>query len=512
MAVKNLKTLFEKDLREAQKKWVGTTNFAPNDATIVEFTLGGPAAYTDFPVATKKVVDVFAQRVIFTEESKKLVQNVNTPRNWAQAGAKVLKRYARTKKIGRFESLKTFTESKTGKRGTYINQPIGSVGSEMKIAIWEQKSKANTRIKTIYEAFTKDIWIEWAKMFNVAQLIGVQRGAGSLANPDTKFTRVGTGGETRNTTVIKTFRSAAKREHSPDTTTASQAVRDLEKSIQGTTPAITYNNISVNTFDIIKHIKANTAIDWSLQTTKNSIGNYKAKNVVKISLGKNPTNLDSDLGKLLEKAETAIRDELSVTVQKYLSDKDFEASTSRKKQIAADVTQDIIRPLTKAGLPDMRFKVNKKHKLQTKKRKEKLKKKETYKAQRSSFNVSTSAVLLKPQKSQEKKKETDAQNLSRLEAILNRGIAKKVQQDMGRPALRNQTGRFANSVQIEKLTKTKAGIAGEYTYQLSPYQTFENEGPRRWPSGYNPKPLITNSIRELALQYTTEKFTYLRRT
>lgn len=514
MAVEKLKSLFEKDLRAAQRKWIGTTNFAPNDATIVEFTLGGSAAYAGFPAATTKVLDVFAQNVFFGKQALKLVQKVNTPKNWAKAGEKVLKRYARTKKIGRFSSLKTKTESKTGKRGTYINQPINSVDSEMKIAIWEPKSKANSRIQTIYDAFTKDIWIEWAKMYGVARIIGAQ--GGNLADPDQAFTRPASGaagrrGATRRTTIIKTFRSAAKREHSPDTTTASQAVRDLETAIKGTTPGISYNGISVNTFDIIKHIKANTAIDWSLQTTKNSIGNYKATNVVKISLGKNPTNLDSDLRKLLGKAETAIRDELSVTVQKYLSNKDFEASTSRKNQIAADVTQDIMRPLTKAGLPDMRFKVNKKHKLQTKKRKEKLKKKETYKPQKSSFNVSTSAVLLKPQKSTEKKKETDAQNLSRLQAILNRNIGKKVQQDMGRPALRNQTGRFANSVQIERLAKTKAGITGDYTYQLSPYQTFENEGPRRWPTGYNPKPLITNSIRELALQYTTEKFTYLRR-
>lgn len=509
MAVKKLKTLFKKDLQAAQKKWIGTTNFAPNDATIVEFTLGGSAAYTDFPIATKKVIEVFASRLILGQDALKEVQKINTPADWAKAGTKVLKRYARTKKIGRFKSLKTQTESKTGKRGTYINQSINSVGSEMKIAIWEPKGKANSRIQTIYDAFTKDIWIEWAKMNNVSKILAVQ--GGNLADPNQGFRRIGTGGAVRDTTVIKTFKTAANREHSPDTTTASQAIRDLETSIKGSRPAINYNGISVNTFDIIQHIKANTSIDWDLKTTKNSIGNYKATNVVKISLGKNPKNLDSDLGKLLEKAETAIRDELEVTVKKYLSDEDFEASTSRKDQITADVTQDLIRPLTQAGLPDMRFKVNKKHKLQTKKRKENLKKKETYKPQKSMFNVSTSAILLKPQKSTEKKKEKDAQNLSRLQTILNRSIAKKVQQDMGRPALRNQTGRFANSVQIERLTKTKAGIAGDYTYQLSPYQTFENEGPRRWPTGYNPKPLITNSIRELALQYTTEKFTYLRR-
>jgi hypothetical protein len=82
---------------------------------------------------------------------------------------------------------------------------------------------------------------------------------------------------------------------------------------------------------------------------------------------------------------------------------------------------------------------------------------------------------------------------------------------MGRPALRNQTGRFANSTEVQNLRKTKAGISGEYTYQLSPYETFENTGRARWPKGYNPKPLIAKSIRELALGVTEEKLVSLRR-
>ena len=78
---------------------------------------------------------------------------------------------------------------------------------------------------------------------------------------------------------------------------------------------------------------------------------------------------------------------------------------------------------------------------------------------------------------------------------------------MGRPALINRTGRFSNSVELLNLRETAKGISGDYTYQLSPYQTFENTGQRRWPLGYNPKPLITKSIRNLAVQYTDRKFT-----
>ena len=80
---------------------------------------------------------------------------------------------------------------------------------------------------------------------------------------------------------------------------------------------------------------------------------------------------------------------------------------------------------------------------------------------------------------------------------------------MGRPALINRTGRFSNSVELLDLRETATGISGEYTYQLNPYQTFENTGQRRWPIGYNPKPLIAKSIRNLALQYTDTKFNNL---
>ena len=81
---------------------------------------------------------------------------------------------------------------------------------------------------------------------------------------------------------------------------------------------------------------------------------------------------------------------------------------------------------------------------------------------------------------------------------------------MGRPALINRTGRFSDSVQITSLRQAQKTIVGEYTYQLDPYSTFENNGSRQWPTGYNPKPLITKSIRNLAAGYVENKFTLRR--
>ena len=91
---------------------------------------------------------------------------------------------------------------------------------------------------------------------------------------------------------------------------------------------------------------------------------------------------------------------------------------------------------------------------------------------------------------------------------------------MGRPALINRTGQFSNSVKVLNLIDTGKTITGEYTYTLTGggqsknkrgvYSTFENKGIKQWPRGYNPKPLIAKSIRNLALQHTDRKFTLRR--
>ena len=100
--------------------------------------------------------------------------------------------------------------------------------------------------------------------------------------------------------------------------------------------------------------------------------------------------------------------------------------------------------------------------------------------------------------------------LNKLRIQINRRLPAEVRRQMGRPALINRTGTFSNSVELTDLRPGPKTVIGEYTYQLNPYETFENTGAREWPNGYNPKPLITKSIRNLALQYTKEKFTLRR--
>ena len=103
-----------------------------------------------------------------------------------------------------------------------------------------------------------------------------------------------------------------------------------------------------------------------------------------------------------------------------------------------------------------------------------------------------------------------AADLARLRKYIQGRLPAEVRRNMRRPALRNITGRFSNSVQLLSLTQAKATIMAKYTYLLSPYQTFENAGRKRWPMAYNPKLLIAKSIRNLALGRIEQQFTVRR--
>ena len=92
-----------------------------------------------------------------------------------------------------------------------------------------------------------------------------------------------------------------------------------------------------------------------------------------------------------------------------------------------------------------------------------------------------------------------AAGLLTVKRAINKRLPEEVRRNMGRPALRYQTGRFARSTMVESITPAARTLLVKYTYRLNPYETFESTGKRKWPSGYDPKPLISKSIRNLAL-------------
>jgi len=141
------------------------------------------------------------------------------------------------------------------------------------------------------------------------------------------------------------------------------------------------------------------------------------------------------------------------------------------------------------------------------------------KAQLISIAAGASAKARKGKK--KSKEETGGSlKLPKLQRDINRSLGAEVRRNMGRPALINRTGQFSNSAELVSLRDTGRTITGEYTYTLTGggtsknksgvYSTFENTGQKQWPTGYNPKPLIAKSIRNLALKYTEKKFTLRR--
>ena len=98
-------------------------------------------------------------------------------------------------------------------------------------------------------------------------------------------------------------------------------------------------------------------------------------------------------------------------------------------------------------------------------------------------------------------------------ALINKKLPQTVAKNMGFPAMDNQTGRFASSVKIQDVNRTKQGHPSfGYTYAKNPYQVFEvGKGQAPWAtSDRDPRKLIDGSIREVAASLALGRF-YTRR-
>ena len=210
-----------------------------------------------------------------------------------------------------------------------------------------------------------------------------------------------------------------------------------------------------------------------------------------------------------------IRENMMASCKKDLKDiPDFEGSPSAKDKITEGIIDLAIgkKPSPNRGAikKDVRSKnkTDKKARNVQKDLRDIAIKGDKVQAQLKRATATMAGIKSRRQKRQPKNETTDA---VKIQTLINKRLPAEVRRNMGRPALINRTGRFSNSVELTSLKPTPLGFAGDYTYQLSPYETFENTGDRKWPTGYNPKPLIAKSIRNLAEQYTVQRFTILRR-
>ena len=96
---------------------------------------------------------------------------------------------------------------------------------------------------------------------------------------------------------------------------------------------------------------------------------------------------------------------------------------------------------------------------------------------------------------------------------INKRLPKKIEENMGPPALESRTGRFSSSVRAVDVNKTAQGHPSiGYTYDKNPYQVFEEgRGQKPWASAErDPRTLIDRSLREIAVELALGRF-YTRR-
>jgi hypothetical protein len=246
--------------------------------------------------------------------------------------------------------------------------------------------------------------------------------------------------------------------------------------------------------------------------------------VIKGRLEQQGAKLDTDWNQLKPRILDSLQDFVNQTPPSFVNEQealDFEASKSLREDLKKAKIKKELDGIEKTFKSKSKnTKVKKTIKKQPKRQKRTITKKFNKKAVK--VEKQTIAIPQEVRKvviDKEKGAESPI-TLNALRGKINRRLPAEVRRNMGRPALINRTGQFSNSVKVLNLVDTGKTITGEYTYTLTGggqsknkrgvYSTFENKGIKQWPTGYNPKPLISKSIRNLALQHTDRKFTLRR--
>lgn len=87
-------------------------------------------------------------------------------------------------------------------------------------------------------------------------------------------------------------------------------------------------------------------------------------------------------------------------------------------------------------------------------------------------------------------------------ALMNKRLPAAIVNNMGDPALNNRSGRFAASVRVINILQTPKGFPSfGYSYEKSPYQTFEQGVGNQGTLDRDPRRLIDKTIREIAAEF-----------
>ena len=98
-----------------------------------------------------------------------------------------------------------------------------------------------------------------------------------------------------------------------------------------------------------------------------------------------------------------------------------------------------------------------------------------------------------------------------LKELINQALPEVMLLKMRPPALRNRTGRFRQSAEVTNVNiGPRGGTQIDYTYMRSPYETFEPGGDMG-SRNRDPRKIIGESVREIAMRLTGNKFITTRR-
>lgn len=96
-------------------------------------------------------------------------------------------------------------------------------------------------------------------------------------------------------------------------------------------------------------------------------------------------------------------------------------------------------------------------------------------------------------------------SVTNIESLIRASLQKTILKNMQRPNLRNQTGRFAESVKLESISRARDGALSAFlSYMRYPYATFERDG-KQGKKGYYPSRLIEGSVREIASKLVRDR-------
>ena len=310
-----------------------------------------------------------------------------------------------------------------------------------------------------------------------------------------------------------------------ETTVGMEAMDQLGDALELNQALESYEGIfatNQSTLDLWQQVIDALEVKWEEEDVINvDTGKIETQRVVKGSLVPRPKNLPTSN----ERDWINIRNDLQDKIKNFLSKAkpidglsatDFEASKSFKTKARQVASEKLVKDILKKnkGKAKRTKKRNTNIKTGKKKRSSIVKKRKTG-ASVKQHGKKGIRVISRPTKAKEKgtgkqASTNQAKELARLKKYINSRLPAETRRNMGRPALINRTGRFSNSVEIQSMTQAQNSIMIKYTYLLSPYETFENTGKRRWPLAYNPKDLIAKSIRNLAQGRIEQKLTVRR--